>query len=270
MSQNTAQVTANTLNNSGSLLSEGAMGLNGAALNNSGSVQGKTLTISPASVINQGSLIGLQALTFAAAPQVAGRMLLRALAAPSRQLINNQGGSLLTQGTLNINGGDVVNNGSWQGQQILLNARQLNNNGAIQSADALQLILADRLDAGAGSKISANGTAALQALTLTNQGEWIARNLTLRGDTLNNNGAVTGVEALTIGLNGALTQQQDKTLLSAGGLTLSHPHSIMPDACRAATCKSPVVRLRTTGAYRVTTACWSMPVDASPTAAMAP
>lgn len=220
MSQNTAQVTANTLNNNGSLLSEGAMVLNGAALNNSGSVQGKTLTISPASVINQGSLIGLQALTFAAAPQVAGRMLLRALAAPSRQLINNQGGSLLTQGTLNINGGDVVNNGSWQGQQILLNARQLTNNGAIQSADALQLILADRLDAGAGSKISANGTAALQALTLTNQGEWIARNLTLRGDTLNNNGSVTGVEALTVGLNGALTQQQDKTLLSAGRLTL--------------------------------------------------
>ncbi|WP_242455602.1 hemagglutinin repeat-containing protein [Pantoea agglomerans] len=220
MSQNTAQVTANTLNNSGSLLSEGAMVLNGVALNNSGSVQGKTLTISPASVINQGSLIGLQALTFAAAPQVAGRMLLRALAAPSRQLINNQGGSLLTQGTLNINGGDVVNNGSWQGQQILLNARQLTNNGAIQSADALQLILADRLDAGAGSKISANGTAALQALTLTNQGEWIARNLTLRGDTLNNNGSVTGVEALTVGLNGALTQQQDKTLLSAGRLTL--------------------------------------------------
>lgn len=220
MSQNTAQVTANTLNNSGSLLSEGAMVLNGVALNNSGSVQGKTLTISPASVINQGSLIGLQALTFAAAPQVAGRMLLRAVAAPSRQLINDQGGSLLTQGTLNINGGDVVNNGSWQGQQILLNARQLTNNGAIQSADALQLILADRLDAGAGSKISANGTAALQALTLTNQGEWIARNLTLRGDTLNNNGAVTGVDALTVGLNGALTQQQDKTLLSAGRLTL--------------------------------------------------
>lgn len=220
MSQDRAKVAANTLNNSGSLLSEGAMTLNGAALNNSGSVQGKTLTITPASVINQGSLIGLQALTFAAMPQVAGRMLLRALAAPSRQLINNQGGSLLTQGTLNINGGDVVNNGSWQGQQILLNARQLTNNGAIQSADALQLILADRLDAGAGSKISANGTAALQALTLTNQGEWIARNLTLRGDTLNNNGAVTGVEALTVGLNGALTQQQDKTLLSAGRLTL--------------------------------------------------
>jgi len=31
---------------------------------------------------------------------------------------------------------------------------------------------------------------------------------------------VTGVEALAVGLNGALTQQQDKTLLSAGRLTL--------------------------------------------------
>lgn len=220
LSQGRAQIAANTLNNSGSLLGEGAMTLNGAVLNNRGSVQGKTLTITPASVINQGSLIGLQALTFAAMPQVSGRMLLRALAAPARQLMNNQGGSLLTQGTLNINGGDVVNNGNWQGQQILLNARQLTNNGAIQSADALQLILSDRLDAGAGSKISANGSAALQALTLANQGEWIARNLTLRGDTLNNNGAVTGVETLTVGLNGALTQQQDKTLLSAGRLTL--------------------------------------------------
>ncbi|WP_313656155.1 hemagglutinin repeat-containing protein [Pantoea sp.] len=220
LSQGQAQITASALNNRGSLLSEGAMTLNGAALNNSGSVQGKTLTIIPASVINQGSLIGLQALTFAAVPQMSGRMLLRSLAAPARQLINNQGGSLLTQGTLNINGNNVVNNGNWQGQQILLNAQQLTNNGAIQSADALQLILADRLDAGAGSKISANGTAALQALTLTNHGEWIARNLTLRGDTLNNNGAVTGVDALTVELNGALTQQQDKTLLSAGRLTL--------------------------------------------------
>ncbi|WP_223813780.1 MULTISPECIES: hemagglutinin repeat-containing protein [unclassified Pantoea] len=220
LSQGRAQIAANTLNNSGSLLGEGAMTLNGAILNNRGSVQGKTLTITPASVINQGSLIGLQALTFAAMPQVSGRMLLRALAAPARQLMNNHGGSLLTQGSLTINGGDVVNNGSWQGQQILLNARQLTNNGAIQSADALQLILSDRLDAGAGSKISANGSAALQALTLANQGEWIARNLTLRGDTLNNNGAVTGVETLTVGLNGALTQQQDKTLLSAGRLTL--------------------------------------------------
>ena len=220
LSQGDAQIQAQTLTNQGDLLSEGAMTLTGSTLNNSGSVQGKTLTIAPDKVINQGSLIGLQALTLSALPKAAGRMMLMALAAPTRELINNSGGKLLTQGTLTINGDSVTNNGSWQGQQILLNAQRLTNGGTIQSADAMQLILTDKLDSAAGSKISANGTAALQALALTNQGQWIAKNLTLNGNTLNNNGDISGVDGLTVKLNGALTQQQNKTLLTAGKLDL--------------------------------------------------
>ncbi|MDR7344207.1 filamentous hemagglutinin [Pantoea alhagi] len=220
LSQNGAQIHAQNLNNQGSLLSAGAMTLTGNSLNNSGSVQGKTLHIAPAQVINQGSLIGLQALTLGALPQTMGRMMLMALATPARELINNQGGALLTQGTLTINGDKVTNNGSWQGQQILLNAQRLTNGGAIQSADGMQLILSDKLDAAAGSKISANGTAALQALALTNQGQWVANNLTLNGNSLTNGGDISGVNGLTVKLNGALTQQQDKTLLTAGKLDL--------------------------------------------------
>ena len=215
-----AQIGAQTLINKGSLLSEQAMTLTGGALNNSGTVQGKTLTITPASVINQGSLIGLQALTFAALPQAPGRMMLMALATPARVLTNNAGGALLTQGTLTLNGGEVTNNGNWQAQQVLLDAQRLTNNGAIQSADGMQLLLGDRLDAGAGSKISAGGAAVLQANSLVNQGQWIASNLTLNGGTLNNNGEISGVQGLGIKLSGALTQQQDKTLLTAGKLTL--------------------------------------------------
>jgi filamentous hemagglutinin len=215
-----AQIGAQTLINKGSLLSEQAMTLTGGALNNSGTVQGKTLTITPASVINQGSLIGLQALTFAALPQASGRMMLMALAAPARVLTNNAGGALLTQGTLTLNGGEVTNNGNWQAQQVLLNAQRLTNNGAIQSADGMQLLLGDRLDSGAGSKISAGGAAVLQANSLANQGQWIANNLTLNGGTLNNNGEISGVQGLGVKLSGALTQQQDKTLLTAGKLNL--------------------------------------------------
>ncbi|WP_428945495.1 hemagglutinin repeat-containing protein [Pantoea sp. FN060301] len=220
LSQGAAQIGAQRLVNIGDLLSAGVMTLTGSTLDNSGSVQGQTLTISPAKVINQGSLIGLQALTLGALPQTAGRMMLMAMAVPARELTNNKGGALLTQGTLIINGDAVTNNGSWQGQQILLNARRLNNGGEIQSADGMQLILADKLDSTAGSKISANGAAALQALALTNQGQWIARNLTLNGNTLNNGGDISGVDGLTITLNGALTQQQNKTLLTAGKLDL--------------------------------------------------
>ncbi|YCH31503.1 hemagglutinin repeat-containing protein [Erwinia sp. D4-22] len=220
LSQDAAQIHAQSLTNQGNLLSAGAMTLTGNSLNNSGSIQGKTLHIAPAKVINQGSLIGLQALTLGALPQAAGRMMLMALATPARELINNQGGTLLTQGTLTINGDSVTNNGSWQGQQILLNAQRLTNGGTIQSADGMQLILSDKLDATAGSKISANGTAALQALALTNQGQWVAKNLTLNGNTLNNGGDISGVNGLTVKLNGAMTQQQDKTLLTAGKLDL--------------------------------------------------
>lgn len=220
LSQDAAQIHAQSLTNQGNLLSAGAMTLTGNSLNNSGSIQGKTLHIAPAKVINQGSLIGLQALTLGALPQAAGRMMLMALATPARELINNQGGTLLTQGTLTINGDSVTNNGSWQGQQIRLNAQRLTNGGTIQSADGMQLILSDKLDATAGSKISANGTAALQALALTNQGQWVAKNLTLNGNTLNNGGDISGVNGLTVKLNGAMTQQQDKTLLTAGKLDL--------------------------------------------------
>ncbi|WP_210530783.1 hemagglutinin repeat-containing protein [Pantoea ananatis] len=218
LSQGGAQLSAQNLVNSGSVLAEKAMTLNGGSLNNSGAIQGDTLSVTPASVTNQGNLIGLKSLTLGPAPQ-RFRMLL-AQSAPTRELVNNAGGQLLTQGALTITADNVTNNGSWQGQQILLNAAKLANGGAIQSADGLQLTLSDRLDAAAGSKISANGTAALQALTLANQGQWVAKNLTLKGDTLNNNGEITGADSLSVQLNGALTQQQDKNLLSAGKISL--------------------------------------------------
>ncbi|WP_324020369.1 hemagglutinin repeat-containing protein [Pantoea sp. JZ29] len=218
LSQGGAQLSAQNLVNTGAVLAEKTMMLSGGTLNNSGAIQGDTLSVTPASVTNQGNLIGLKSLTLGPAPQRFSMLL--AQSAPARELVNNAGGQLLTQGTLNITAGNVTNNGTWQGQQILLSAAKLANGGAIQSADGLQLTLTDRLDAAAGSKISANGTAALQALTLANQGQWVAKNLMLKGDTLSNNGNIAGTDGLTVQLNGALTQQQDKTLLSAGKLSL--------------------------------------------------
>lgn len=219
LSQGTAQVSAQNLNNSGSLLANKAMTLSGGTLNNSGSVQGETLAITPASVTNQGSLIGLKSLTIGPT-QARGFRMLAVQSQPARGLINNAGGQLLTQGTLNITGDVITNNGSWQGQQILLNATRLANNGAIQSAGDLTLNLSDALTSASGSKITANGNAALNALSLTNQGQWIAGNLTLNGTTLNNTGEISGVNGLTAVIGGTLTQQQNGALLSGGKLDL--------------------------------------------------
>ncbi|WP_025121277.1 MULTISPECIES: hemagglutinin repeat-containing protein [unclassified Serratia (in: enterobacteria)] len=210
LSQGNGEIQAQTLTNNGAVLSDGDLSLAGATLNNQGAVQGNILNLAQSVVNNSGTLIGLQSLTLG----------IQAFSAPLLTLVNSAQGSLLTQGTLSVNGSTVTNDGRWQGQQILLNAQTLNNSGAIQSADALQVVLSGALNATAGSKITANGTAALQALSLTNAGQWLAKNLSLRADSLNNQGEISGVDGLTVALSGAFTQQQDNTLLTAGDLKL--------------------------------------------------
>ncbi|MCE0814296.1 hemagglutinin repeat-containing protein, partial [Buttiauxella sp. S04-F03] len=203
------QISAQTLTNSGSMLSAGDMALAGTTLENRGALQGKNLALSGDKITNTGTVVGLDSLL------LQSRLL---MAAPLLELVN--GGQMLTGGTLTVNAGRVTNIGTWQGQSILLSAQQLQNGGAIQSADALTLLLSDKLNSDSSSKITANGNAILQALSLTNNGQWLAKNLTLKGGMLNNNGDVSGVDGLTVSLTGAFTQQQDKTLLTAGKLTL--------------------------------------------------
>lgn len=210
LSQGNSEIQAQTLTNDGAVLSDGSLSLAGATLNNQGAVQGNILNLTQNLVNNAGTLIGLQSLTLG----------IQAFSVPLLTLVNGSQGSLLTQGTLSVNGSTVTNDGRWQGQQILLNAQTLNNSGAIQSADELQMVLSGALNSTAGSKITANGAAALQAQSLTNAGQWLAKNLTLRADTLNNQGEISGVDGLTVALTGDFTQQQDKTLLTAGDLKL--------------------------------------------------
>ncbi|MGS0638793.1 hemagglutinin repeat-containing protein [Citrobacter sp. VF227] len=218
MSHGGMSLTAQQLDNSGKLLSESDVTLDGAQLNNSGTVQGNTLTLQQNRIHNQGTLTGLQSLTLEARQHLMARM---AMASPQQELINAAGGSLLTQGALKLTSGEVTNNGVWQGQSVLLNAQTLINNGAIQSADALQLTLASNLTSAAGSKITTLGNAMLQALSLTNAGQWTAKNLTLKGTTLDNSAAISGVNALTLAMNGAVRQQKAGSMLSGGALELT-------------------------------------------------
>lgn len=218
MSHGGMSLTAQQLDNSGKLLSESDVTLDGVQLNNSGTVQGNTLTLQQNRIHNQGTLTGLQSLTLEARQRLMARM---AMASPQQELINAAGGSLLTQGTLKLSSGEVTNNGVWQGQSVLLNAQTLTNNGAIQSADALQLTLANNLTSAAGSKITALGNATLQALSLANAGQWTAKNLTLKGTTLDNSAAISGVNAFTLAMNGAVRQQKAGSMLSGGALDLT-------------------------------------------------
>ncbi|EOY5423339.1 hemagglutinin repeat-containing protein [Cronobacter dublinensis] len=219
LSQGAATVTAGELANNGDLLSQGALTLDGQRLTNRGALQGDTLTAYQNQINNQGSMTGAQGLRLTARPQP--RMARMLLAAPARELINGANGALLTGGTLRIDSGAVTNAGRWQGQQILLNAQRLDHNGAIQSADGLNITLSGDLNSLAGSKITALGAAALDALAMTNQGEWTAKSLTLTSDSLRNEGAITGVNGLTATIGNDVTQTSNGKLLTGGALTLN-------------------------------------------------
>ncbi|EFJ8788137.1 filamentous hemagglutinin N-terminal domain-containing protein [Escherichia coli] len=190
MSQGDTTLKAATTDNRGSLLSAGTLSLDGNSLDNSGTVQGDHVTIRQNSVTNSGTLTGIAALTIAA------RMV-----SPQPALMNN-GGSLLTSGDLTITAGSLV------------------NSGAIQAADSLTARLTGELVSTAGSKVTSNGEMALSALNLSNSGQWIAKNLTLKANSLTSAGDITGVDTLTLTVNQTLNNQANGKLLSAGVLTL--------------------------------------------------
>ena len=210
MSQGDTTLKAATTDNRGSLLSAGTLSLNGNSLDNSGTVQGNHITIRQNSVTNSGTLTGIAALMLAARMD---------MASPQPALMNN-GGSLLTSGDLTITAGSITSSGHWQGKQVLITADSLANSGAIQAADSLTARLTGELVSTAGSKVTSNGEMALSALNLSNSGQWIAKNLTLKANSLTSAGDITGVDALTLTVNQTLNNHASGKLLSAGVLTL--------------------------------------------------
>ncbi|WP_310742617.1 hemagglutinin repeat-containing protein [Enterobacter asburiae] len=211
MSQGNITLNAiNTVNN-GSLLSAGDLLLTGNTLRNNGTVQGNRVTAHQDSITNSGTITGIDALTLAARLE---------MAAPLLTLVNDASGSLLTAGDLSVTGGDLRNTGQWQGKRVLIDAQALTNGGAIQAENLLDAQIDSTLTGTTGSKITSNGELALAALTLANSGQWIAKHLTLKANTLTNSGEITGVDALSVAAN-LMNNQAGGKLLSAGTLTLN-------------------------------------------------
>ncbi|KFB98694.1 putative heme utilization/adhesion exoprotein [Trabulsiella guamensis ATCC 49490] len=212
MSQGDTTLKAGTTDNRGSLLSAGDLSLSGNSLDNSGTVQGNRVTVHQDRITNSGTLTGIAALTLGARPE---------MAAPLLTLTNNSGGSLLTTGDLTLRAGSISNAGQWQGKRVFIHAQTVTNSGALQAAELLDAQISNSLTGTSGSKITSNGELALSALTLSNSGQWIAKNLSLKAVRFTNSGDITGVDALSVTLNQTLNNQAGGKLLSAGNLTLS-------------------------------------------------
>lgn len=207
---NTTLNAANTVN-SGSLLSAGDLILTGKTFRNTGTLQGNNVTVHQDSITNSGTLTGIAALRLTARPDIA---------APLLSLVNEPSGKLLTAGDLSVTAGNLSNAGQWQGKRVLIHAQTVTNSGAIQATELLDAQISNSLTGTSGSKITSNGELALSALTLSNSGQWIAKNLTLNAGSLTNSGEITGVDALAVTLNQSLNNQAGGKLLSAGNMVL--------------------------------------------------
>jgi filamentous hemagglutinin len=198
-------LNAGTVDNSGKVLSEGALVLKAGGINNHGEAQGNSTQVEADSLDNTGTLIGIQKLALQL----------------QQDLHNATAGQLLSEGELTASAAKVNNAGLWQGDRIVMMARQMDLNGTLQAGKGIQLDLTGDLNAGADSKILSNGKIAINALALNNQGNWQAGTLHLTGNSLNNNGTLIGVNRLDADIAETVTQQAVGQMLSNGVLKLS-------------------------------------------------
>ncbi|WP_371327844.1 beta strand repeat-containing protein, partial [Dickeya sp. CSL RW240] len=231
------------LDNGGSVLGNGAVNVYAAGLDNSGVLQGDTLTLQGGRVINRGRLQGSAALTLSGLSRYDG----------------TAGSQLLSGGTATLSAGDAVNDGVWQAQSLSLDAGTLTNRGTVSGLERLRLgvrqltnagqvqggaqttltgavfensgtLLAqggltadyrERVSNGAGGRLLSGGGGTLTTGTLDNRGLWQSSQLGLTAGSLVNGGTLLGVNGATLTLGGDYTGLAGSELLSNGALGLS-------------------------------------------------
>ncbi|NBJ32318.1 filamentous hemagglutinin N-terminal domain-containing protein [Serratia fonticola] len=205
LSQGLISLGSTQLNNLGKILSEGHLNLDAQQFTNSwGSIQGKTTQVTAQQLYNSGDLIGID------------RLVLQL----QQDLHNIEIGKLLSGGELKVSAAKVKNEGLWQGEQIILSARQLDQNGTLQANKQIQLDLNGDLYGDYRSQINSNGEIAINARAIENWGTWQATNFYLQGDSLFNIGTLTGVNQLKADIKGEIRQSSGQ-MQSNGTLSLN-------------------------------------------------
>ncbi|WP_275669478.1 hemagglutinin repeat-containing protein [Pectobacterium versatile] len=247
---------ASQLTNQGTLLSGGDSWLSASLLDNQGTVSGVgKLTLDSGAINNAGNVIADGALTLDGDYQgtgllhtadtltLRGNQLRNSGRWESRALALNGGafdntgtvigersitlelrdgltvgstGQLLTNGALQAQAGDVINDGFWQGNTLTLTANNLTNGGSLLGQDGLRLDLLDTYQGSALSRLLSDGDAVITADHLTQRGEVVAGTLSLTTGTLDNSGRVLGSSGLTVTNRDELINRAGAELLTNG------------------------------------------------------
>ncbi|RJL50290.1 hemagglutinin repeat-containing protein, partial [Pectobacterium carotovorum] len=212
-------LNATDLTNSGTMTGVDSLtlGLNGT-LNNTRDISSNALTLKANDVVNLGTLTGVNGLTLALGNQLdnQGALNSQALAIAARDVTN----SGLLNGTRDLQltlDGTLSNTGDLSSQRIGITAADVLNHGQVLGSDDLQLDLRNTLDN--RGLISGSTTLGIVANDIDQQGTLEARALTVDAQTLNNQGKMLGVDALTLAIAG--TARNQGKWLSQGTSTLT-------------------------------------------------
>jgi filamentous hemagglutinin len=207
----------------GALLSGGTSTLNAGNIANSGNLQANNLVFNTNSLSNNGQLQGQQGLS----------------GTVQNDINNLGGGTLRSQGALDLGAQSLLNQGQLQGDGVshITLSNNLNNQGTLLSGGELTLSAPTLNNSGvlqsqgltlSGNTLNNGGTLTGQGgSTLTfgqtyNQGQLQGDWLQLNGGELHNSGTLFASQALGINVQNADNQSSGK-LYSAGNLTLVAP-----------------------------------------------
>ncbi|WP_277871571.1 hemagglutinin repeat-containing protein [Pectobacterium brasiliense] len=214
----TLTLDSGAINNAGTVIADGALSLNGDyqgagllhtadtltlhgnQLRNSGRWESRALALNGSSFNNTGTVIGERGITL-----------------ELRDGLTVSGtGQLLTNGTLQVQAGTVLNDGFWQGNTLALFANDLTNGGTLLGQDGLRLELPGTYQGNAQSRLLSDGEAVITANRLTQSGEIAAGTLNLTTNTLDNRGRVLGSNGLTVTNRDELINHAGAELLTNG------------------------------------------------------
>ncbi|MFJ5380016.1 hypothetical protein ACIPSX_22030, partial [Pectobacterium sp. CHL-2024] len=170
---NTLQLnTTGLLDNAGVISGNQSVAVTAGDVKQGGTLEGKTVTLDAASLVNQGKILGVDALTLS----IAGNL--------------SNDGSLLTQKAGVVTAQQMNNSGLMQAGSLTLQADDIVNAGQLLGIDALSIIAQHGLTNQQTGTLLTQGAAVLQAAQAANHGEWRADNLTLQTAHFSNTGRV--------------------------------------------------------------------------------
>ncbi|HFP5252646.1 TPA: contact-dependent inhibition toxin CdiA [Escherichia coli] len=204
----------------GRWLTAGDLSLRGKTLHTAGTTQGQNLTVQADNWANSGSVLATGNLTASATGQLTstGDIMSQGDTTLNAATTDNRG-SLLSAGTLSLDGNSLDNSGTVQGNHVTLHHSNTDNSGTVTGLSGLTLHSADGLT-NSGALLSQNSLT-LSAGDVTNSGRIQGQNITLDASSLTSSGAVQSALDLALTLCGDVIAATGSKITALGDARLS-------------------------------------------------